>query len=106
MTVLVADSTQVTMSDDAIKALANAAGEWSTKPVQLQVQTVFYTANNETESFNAGISASTLISDDYHAIRVPLLQKEQMRDEMKKSRDPINSFRANLQTENLYKSTI
>jgi hypothetical protein len=54
LVVLVADSTQVTLSDDAKKALSTLGGDWPTK--QLQVQTVFYTATNEAESLLAGIS--------------------------------------------------
>lgn len=51
--VLVADATQVTLSDDAKNGLLKIAGDWTNK--QLQVQTVFYTSTNEGDSFSAGI---------------------------------------------------
>jgi hypothetical protein len=51
--VLVADATQVTLSDDAKNGLLKIAGDWTNK--QLQVQTVFYTSSNESESLHAGL---------------------------------------------------
>lgn len=51
---LVADAAQVTMADDAKKAVLAASAEWASK--QLQVQTVLFTSTpSDNDSYNAGI---------------------------------------------------
>jgi hypothetical protein len=54
LVVLVADASQVTMADDAKKAVLAASSEWASK--QLQVQTVLYTSTpSDNVSYSAGI---------------------------------------------------
>lgn len=72
MAVLVADSTQVTLSDDAKNALGLIAGDWKNK--QLQVQTVFYTATNEAESLLAGIHQRHSLSLSRYIPDAPKMQ--------------------------------